>query len=143
MNTPLRILVAEDNPGDVELVREALREHHIDCELFITSDGGEVQRYIERMGTHEDAPCPDLLLLDLNLPKAHGYEIFQMFRAHERCGKTPIIIMTSSSAPKDRERAMELGAARYFRKPSELDEFMKLGIVIRDVAFERGLFAAA
>lgn len=142
MSTPLRILVAEDNPGDVELVREALREHHLDCELFVAPDGGEVERYLERMGKDDDAPCPDLVLLDLNLPKATGYELFEMFRSHKLCSGTPVIVMTSSSAPRDRARATELGAARFFCKPCELTEFLELGSVVRGLAEERGLAIA-
>lgn len=142
MNDTLRILVAEDNPGDVELVREALREYNVDCKLYVARDGGEVEQYLERLGKYEDAPRPDLLLLDLNLPKAHGFELFQMFRAHAQCTATPVVIMTSSSAPRDRERAAALGAARYFCKPCELAEFLKLGSVVRDVVHERGLAVA-
>jgi CheY-like chemotaxis protein len=142
MSTAIRILLAEDNPGDVELVREALREYQVECQLHVAQDGAEARRYIERLGKSDDAPCPDLLLLDLNLPKAHGYELFQLFRAHALCAQTPVIVMTSSSAPKDRERAAALGAARYFCKPCELAEFLKLGSVIRTVAQERGLVLA-
>ena len=141
MSKSLRILIAEDNPGDVELVREALREHHVECELFVACDGGEVKRYLERLGKYDDAPYPDLLLLDLNLPKAHGFELFQMFRAHALCNHTPVIVMTSSSAPRDRERAAAMGAARYFCKPCELDEFLQLGSLVRELAHECGLAA--
>ena len=142
MTETLRILVAEDNPGDVELVREALHEYGVQCGLYVARDGGEVERYLERMGKYEDAPCPDLLLLDLNLPKAHGFEIFQLFRSQVGCAETPIVIMTSSSAPKDRERAAAMGAARYFCKPCELAEFLKLGSVVKELVRERGLAAA-
>jgi chemotaxis family two-component system response regulator Rcp1 len=142
MRHAIRILIAEDNPGDVELVREALREYQVDCELFIATDGGEMERYLDRLGKYEDSPCPDLLLLDLNLPKAHGYELLQKFRATTQCDATPVVIMTSSSAPQDRQRAVALGAARYFCKPSDLAEFLKLGSLVRDVVRERGLAAA-
>lgn len=133
MKKRIHIFLAEDNPGDVELVREALREHHLDYHLFLASDGAQVRQYLERLGTAPDLPCPDILLLDLNLPQAHGFELFQMFRAHPLCGNTPVVIVTSSSAPKDRERAAALGAARYFCKPSELDEFLQLGSMIREL----------
>jgi CheY-like chemotaxis protein len=139
MSKPLHVFLAEDNPGDVELVREALREHHIDFQLAVASNGAEARRYIEAMGTTEDAPCPDLLLLDLNLPQADGYDLFAMFRAHSLCTLTPVIVVTSSDAPKDRERAAALGAARYFRKPSELAEYMELGSLIREVVTESGV----
>ncbi len=137
--TSLRIFLAEDNPGDVELVRVALREHAIVCHLSLATDGFEAKRFIERMGSDPDAPCPDLLLLDLNLPKADGHEVFAMFRAHPLCVHTPVIVVTSSDAQTDRERAAALGAAHFFRKPSDLGEFLKLGGVIRQVAASHGL----
>jgi CheY-like chemotaxis protein len=139
MSRWIDIFLAEDNPGDVELVREALREHKVEYRLFLASDGTEVKRYIQRLGTTPDVPCPDLLLLDLNLPEADGFEVYQMFRAHPLCGETPVIVVTSSSASRDRERAAAMGVARYFPKPSDLSEFLKLGSVIRDLATERGL----
>ncbi len=137
MSKALRILLAEDNPGDVELVREALREHDIPHTLFVASDGQQAKRFLERMGKHPDAPCPDVLLLDLNLPRADGYELVALFRAHPLSAQTPVIIVTSSNARKDRERAASLGAARFFRKPSDLAEFLELGALIREVIEER------
>src|SRR5579871_1442591 len=131
MNRPLHIFLAEDNPGDVELVRESLREYNIEHTLTLASDGREAKRFIQSIGTGADARCPDLVLLDLNLPKADGYELMDLLHAHPVCGKTPVIIVTSSDARKDRERAAQMGAARYFRKPSELIEFLRLGLVIR------------
>jgi CheY-like chemotaxis protein len=143
MTKPLRIFLAEDNPGDVELVREALREHHIEHELTLARDGMAAKSYIERLAAAPDSPLPDLLLLDLNLPKAEGHELFSMFRANPRCTHTLVIVVTSSNAPRDRERAEALGAAHYFRKPSDLAAFLELGSVIRKLAEERGLPAGA
>uniref|UniRef100_Q01PF9 Response regulator receiver protein n=1 Tax=Solibacter usitatus (strain Ellin6076) TaxID=234267 RepID=Q01PF9_SOLUE len=142
MSKPLRIFLAEDNAGDVELVREALREHHIEHELTLARDGLAARDYIQRLRATPDAPLPDILLLDLNLPKAEGHELFRMFRANPRCSRTPVIVVTSSNAPKDRERAEALGAAHYFRKPSDLMEFLELGSIIRRLAIERGLLLA-
>jgi two-component system response regulator len=139
MSRSLQIFLAEDNPGDVELVRESLREHDLEYQLSLVSDGAEAKRYIARMGESPDAPRPDLLLLDLNLPKADGCELIAMFHAHPLCTHTPVIVVTSSNARADRERAAALGAARYFRKPSELKEFLQLGAVIRELATEMGL----
>lgn len=143
MSRILHIFLAEDNPGDVELVREALREHRIPHTLSVASDGREAKKFFERMGTYPDAPCPDVLLFDLNLPKADGYELMSLFRLHPLCANAPIIIVTSSNARKDRERAAALGATRYFRKPSELSEFLELGSLIREVVAERGLSLGA
>jgi CheY-like chemotaxis protein len=139
MTKVLRIFLAEDNAGDIELVREALREHHIEHELTLARDGMAAKAYIERLGTVSGAPIPDILLLDLNLPKAEGHELFSMFRANPCCTQTPVIVVTSSNAPKDRERAEALGAAHYFRKPCDLEQFLELGSVIRRLATERGL----
>jgi len=134
---PLRIFLAEDNPGDVELVRESLREHHIEHTLSVARDGREAKRFIQ--GIEEDASCPDLFLLDLNLPKADGYELMDLLRAHPLCANKPVIVVTSSDAKKDRDRAAQMGAARYFRKSSELIEFLQLGLLIRELAEENGL----
>jgi len=143
MSRRIHIFLAEDNPGDVELVRESLREHNIQYQLFLASDGAEVRRYLENLGRESDIPSPDLVLLDLNLPQAHGYELFEVLRSHPLCKETPVIIVTSSGAPKDRERAAHLGAVRYFRKPIDLAEFLELGSLIRQVVSEQGLLAAS
>jgi CheY-like chemotaxis protein len=91
------------------------------------------------MGKDSETPCPDLILLDLNLPRASGFELIILFRKHPLCIETPVIVLTSSDAPKDRQRAAELGAVRYFRKPSDLVDFLKLGAVLREVTEERGI----
>jgi CheY-like chemotaxis protein len=132
----LHILLAEDNRGDVLLVRQALDEHHIQHKLYVVQDGAEAIEFIERMGEPGAPPCPDLLLLDLNLPKMEGQLVLAEFRKHRACAHTPVIVVSSSDAPRDRARIGELGVARYFKKPSELDEFMKLGGVVRDVMNE-------
>ena len=129
----IRIFLAEDNPADVDLVREALREYKVDYELWLASDGQEAKRFIERMGCAPELPCPDLNMLDLNLPLLSGHELIVLFRQHPRCKKTPIIVVTSSDSRRDREQSAELGA-RYFRKPSELGEFLELGAVVREAA---------
>lgn len=132
----LNVLLAEDNRGDVLLVREALAEHDIPSELHVMRDGGEALDYIARIGQTSHTPCPDLMLLDLNLPKADGLAILAEFRKHPECTHTPVIVISSSDAPRDKERAGALGITRYFRKPSDLDEFLKLGEVVREVIAE-------
>src|SRR3569623_1373489 len=129
----LKVLLAEDNRGDVLLVREALAEHNISAELFVMRDGGEALDYIAGIGEPNRPPCPDLVLLDLNLPKVDGLDILAEFRKHPQCTHTPVIVISSSDAPKARERAGALGVTRYFRKPSDLDEILKLGSVVREV----------
>src|SRR3954452_12761702 len=118
----LRILLAEDNPGDILLVQQALKAHKVEHELDRVHDGAEALAYISRIGSVEH-PCPDLVLLDLNLPKVEGSEVLAAFRKHPACEQTPVIVVSSSDAKKDRARMSELNVARYFRKPSDFDEF--------------------
>jgi CheY-like chemotaxis protein len=124
--------MAEDNDADVNLVREALREHDIDFDLTVAHDGANACEYIHNIaaGTH---PRPDVFMLDLNLPQVDGHEIFSCIRACPACADAPVIILTSSDAPRDRDRANALGASVYFRKPSELLEFLQLGAIVRQL----------
>jgi CheY-like chemotaxis protein len=133
----LQILIAEDNRGDVMLVTEALDHHALKYELHVASDGLEAAHYIDRICSGDSVAAPDLLLLDLNLPKKNGFEVLELFRAHPVCASNPVIVISSSGAPRDRERAAALGA-HFFRKPSDLDEFMQLGAVVRKVTGQEG-----
>jgi chemotaxis family two-component system response regulator Rcp1 len=133
----VHILLAEDNLADVLLVERALDAHHIAHELHVVKDGGEALAFVARMGKDDATPCPDVFLLDLNLPKAEGHEILREFRKHPACVHTPVIAVTSSDMPKDRMQMAELGVDRYFRKPSDLEAFLKLGMVIREVIATR------
>jgi chemotaxis family two-component system response regulator Rcp1 len=130
----LKILLAEDNRGDVLLVREALAAQKIPYELYLVRNGGEALEFVAHMGQAGGGPCPDVLLLDLNLPKADGTAVLAEFRKHPECARTPVIVITSSDASRDRQRMEALGVAHYFRKPSDLDEFLKLGGIVRQVA---------
>ncbi len=127
----IHVLVAEDNAGDVFLFREALRFHHFEFQLHVATDGLAAIRYIEGLGHTPEALCPDVFLLDLNLPKVDGHDVLNTLRAHPKCSSVPVIVVTSSDAPKDRRRAELLGATHFFRKPSDLTGFMALGAVIR------------
>lgn len=124
----------EDNPGDILLVQKALEDRHIAHELHVVTDGGEALAYVARMGQPGEPPCPDVLLIDLNLTKADGLEVLGEFRKHPACKDTPVIVISSAEAPKDSVRMNELGVARYFRKPSSLDAFLELGDVVREVS---------
>ena len=129
----VRIFLAEDNFGDVLLVKQALKEHQIKHELHVAQDGAEALEFVTRIGQPGGPPCPDVLLLDLNLPEAGGPEILTEFRRHPDCEQIPAIIVTSSNSPRDRSRMAELHISHYFCKPSDFTEFMRLGEVIRDV----------
>jgi len=129
----LQILLAEDNVGDVMLVQLALETHRIEHVLHIVKDGAEALAFLARMGKAGEPPCPDLMLLDLNLPKADGSEILSEFRKHAECNHVPVIVLTSSDSPKDRTRVAQLGVARYFKKPSDFDAFLQFGAIVREV----------
>jgi CheY-like chemotaxis protein len=133
MSSLITILLAEDNPGDVFLVRRALEKNGLrDVELVVVEEGQAALRYIERVDTDDSVFSPDLALLDLNLPRATGSRILTRIRQSRRCGTIPIIIVTSSDSPLDREAAAQLGATSYFQKPGDLAGFMLLGQVVRD-----------
>jgi CheY-like chemotaxis protein len=130
---PNRIILAEDNLADVGLVREALREYNVSHELRVIADGGEALAFIDLLNRDSKVPCPDLLLLDLHLPKHDGSEILRHFRASQRCGQTPVVVLTSSDSTWGRQDAERDAATHYFRKPILLDQFMQLGRIVKEV----------
>ena len=134
--TKLRLLLVEDNPADVFLVREALREESLDCELAVVDDGEQAIQFFERVDASSE-PAPDLLLLDLNVPRIGGEQVLERLRQSRSCAGIAVVVMTSSDSPHDRKRAVDLGAAEYFRKPANLDEFMALGKLVRRLADKR------
>lgn len=127
----LQIVLAEDNEADVMLVRRALSEAGVQCDLRVMTDGEQAIAFIEKLDQEPDAPPIDLLLLDLHLPKCDGEDILKRLRSTERCAQTPVIVMSSSGAPRDHENARRHEAMHYFQKPFSLDEFMQLGVIVR------------
>jgi two-component system, chemotaxis family, response regulator Rcp1 len=128
MDKPVQILLAEDNPADVYLIEEALREHKIAFELTVAEDGEAAIGMIVSGKTH-----PDLILLDLNMPKRSGGEVLTHLREQPHCRTTPVIVLTSSDSPSDREEVLRLGATSYIRKPTGLDEFLQIGAAIKQL----------
>jgi chemotaxis family two-component system response regulator Rcp1 len=126
------ILLAEDNPADVYLVREALREHGVDCPVRVAADGAEVLRIISSEQARQDAQHVGLIILDLNLPRHDGTEILQRLRETPEFAHVPVVVLTSSDSPRDRLVAGKLGAACYLRKPSSLEQFLTLGAVFKN-----------
>jgi DNA-binding response OmpR family regulator len=114
----------------------ALEEAALNFELHVCSDGAELLQCAARIESG-DAPWPDLLLLDLNLPKHSGEEILERFRENDQYCSIPIIVITSSDSSQERAKATAMGAS-YFRKPSDLTEFLKLGEMIQDVLTRNG-----
>jgi DNA-binding response OmpR family regulator len=129
---PITILLVEDNPGDVFLVRRALTKHNLPVNLLVVEDGQAGLRLIDNVDADDSVACPDLALLDLNLPRATGNRVLTRIRQSRRCAGIPIIIVTSSDSPLDREAVAKLGATSYFQKPGDLAGFMELGSVVRN-----------
>ena len=134
---PFEILLAEDSEGDAELVRQALKEHNIDCSLHIVSDGARAIEFINRIDTDPNARPMDLLLLDLRLPICDGDEVLTRLRSTKHYAHTPVIVMTGLSSSAVKEKALRHDAMLYFEKPSTLDEFLQLGSMIRRVFEQR------
>lgn len=126
------ILLADDNPSDVYLIREALREHEVDCNVRVAADGREALNFISGI-SGADAEKLGLIILDLNLPRHDGIEILQRLRDCPGLMHIPVVVLTSSDSPRDRLMASRLGITRYLRKPSNLGEFFELGAVFREL----------
>jgi len=135
------IFLVELNVSDVFFVREALRFEGIESELFVAQDGEKAVEFIESAEISRDAPCPQVILLDLNLPRKSGAEVLLRIMQSSRLAQVPVVIVTSSDAPSDRAETARLGARRYFVKPRDLDEYLKLGLVVKDVLREQSLGA--
>ena len=123
-HTPVDILLVEDNPGDVRLTQEAFKEGHIDNTLHVATDGTEALSFLFQRGEHADAPRPDIVLLDLNLPRKDGDEVLEELRADPDLRRIPVIVLTSSKAHEDIERSYERSANAYLTKPVDPDEFV-------------------
>ena len=131
LDSPVDILLIEDAEPDVFLVREALRQAGLSFQLKVLDDGEKAIDYIDHLDHDDSAGCPSLVLLDLNLPKRTGDQILDHIRQSDRCRRIPVVIVTSSDSPRDKTQTAQLGATEYFRKPSRLDEFMRLGHLVR------------
>jgi CheY-like chemotaxis protein len=115
----------------VFLIRRALEKHGLDVRLEIVEEGQAALRHFDQVDADPNFTAPDLALLDLNLPRANGSRILARIRQSPRCKSIPIIIVTSSDSPLDRDAAAKLGATAYFQKPGDLTGFMQLGQVVR------------
>jgi two-component system, chemotaxis family, response regulator Rcp1 len=124
LTRPIDILLVEDNPGDVRLTREALREGKVRNHLYVAADGVEALRFLRREGEHADAVRPDLILLDLNLPKKDGREVLEEIKGDPALRSIPVVVLTSSQAEQDICRAYDLHANCYVTKPVDLEQFI-------------------
>jgi len=123
---PIEILLVEDSPGDVRLTQEALRDAKVRNHLSVATDGVDAMDFLRRKGQHAKAPRPDLILLDLNLPKKGGREILAEIKADNDLKTIPVVILTTSSSDEDILRSYRLHANCYVTKPVDLDSFLKV-----------------
>ena len=123
MSRPIELLLVEDNPADVELTRETLEECKILHHLNVVVDGVQALAFVRQMGPFEGAPRPDLILLDLNLPRKNGHEVLEELKANADLRRIPVVVLTSSQAEEDIVTSYDLQAAAYVTKPVDLEGF--------------------
>ena len=129
---PLNVLLVEDSPGDIRLTQETFRDANRAIHLHVATDGVEAMAFLMRDGAHIHAPRPDIILLDLNLPKMDGREVLARIKEDDSLKLIPTVILTTSDAQADIVRSYQLHANCYLRKPVRLDEFEKLVKSIND-----------
>jgi CheY-like chemotaxis protein len=122
---PIEILLVEDNPGDIRLTREVFKECRVLNHLSVVQDGEQAMAYLRRQGRHAASPRPDLILLDLNLPKYDGRQLLEKIKSDPDLSRIPVVVLTTSSAEEDILKSYKLHANAYVTKPVDLDQFMK------------------
>lgn len=128
----VEVLLIEDNPGDVRLTQEAFKDGRVYVNLTVANDGVEAMEILNRKGPYAEKPRPDLILLDLNLPRKNGREVLAEIKADEELRRIPVIVMTTSKAEQDIHRAYNLNANCYITKPVDLEEFLTVVRSIED-----------
>ena len=134
---PMQILLVEDSPGDVRLTREALRDANPHLRLHAVADGAEAMAFLQHKGVHADAPRPDIILLDLNMPKKDGREVLAEIKRDASLKLIPTVIMTTSEAEADVVKCFELQANSYLLKPVDLTAFELLVKSVNDFWFSK------
>ena len=128
----IEILLVEDNPGDVRLIEEALKEGKVRNTLHVVYDGVEAITFLHKQGEYSEIPRPDLILLDLNLPKKDGREVLAEIKADENLKRIPVVVLTTSQSEKDILKSYDLYANCYITKPVDLDKFLEVVKSIED-----------
>jgi CheY-like chemotaxis protein len=123
---PIEILLVEDNPGDVRLTQEALKENKVLNNLHVAEDGVEAMAFLHRDGKYVDAVRPDLILLDLNLPRKDGREVLSEIKADDNLKRIPVVVLTISGAEEDILKSYNLHANCYITKPIDLNQFINV-----------------
>jgi|ERR1019366_4500017 CheY-like chemotaxis protein len=132
-----QVLVVEDNPADVELLRWALDSAAVEYDLTVIDDGGEALAFIQQRGKYFASTAPDLAILDLNLPKYDGMEILEAMRASRVFAGVPVAVLSSSSSPRDRAKMEAYNIGRYITKPPDLDEYLRIGLIVKELLAEQ------
>ncbi|MDX1523874.1 MAG: response regulator [Anaerolineae bacterium] len=132
---PVDILLVEDNPNDVELALEAIKDSKLLINMHVVADGPEALHFLHRRQPYDEAPRPDLVLLDLNLPTLSGHAVLQHIKSDEDLGHIPVVVLTTSDSPDDVAQAYERFANAYVTKPIDLDQFIAIVKVIEEFWF--------
>lgn len=130
------LLLVEDNEGDVLLTKEALKERNIINEMSVVNDGKEAILFLLKEGAHKHVKTPDIILLDINLPKKSGHEVLEFIKSHDDLKQIPVIMLTTSSSNSDIRRSYKNHANCFITKPLEVTDFIKAISVIEDFWFK-------
>ena len=136
MTEPVRILLVEDNDGDVYLFRKALLRAELNFELIVVTDGGLAMGFIRNEGQYAGSAVPDLAIVDWNLPKRNGIEVVEAIRGEKRFAGMPVVLASSSAIQPPGVNLERLGVARYITKPADLEGFLEIGAVLKDVLIQ-------
>jgi chemotaxis family two-component system response regulator Rcp1 len=128
----VEVLLVEDNPGDIRLTEEAFKDGKICNHLNVVRDGVEAMTFLHRKGPYANAPRPDLILLDLNLPRKDGRDVLAEIKAEENLKRIPVVVLTTSNAEKDILRTHDLHASCYITKPVDFEQFIRVVKLIED-----------
>jgi CheY-like chemotaxis protein len=130
---PFQVLLVDDNPDDIDLLRKGLKQSEVDCETTVISDGAEALAFARGQGKYAGSAAPDLTVIDLNLPKHGGIEILRAVRLNKDLQHLPVVIITSSASPREKLQAADLNVAAFITKPFDLEEFLEIGETLRSV----------
>lgn len=128
----IEILMVEDNPSDVRLTIEAFKDAKVLNNMSVASDGEDALKFLKREGRYKDSPRPDLILLDLNLPRMNGKEVLGEIKRDPDLKRIPVVVLTTSDNEQDVRRAYDLHVNAYVRKPVDLDQFIKIVEAVED-----------
>lgn len=129
---PIDILLVEDNPGDVRLTQEALKEARVRNDLHVVNDGVEAMAFLRKQGVYKNVPRPDMILLDLNLPKKSGHEVLTEIKSDDNLKRIPVVVLTVSKDEEDIVKSYNLYANCFITKPVDLDQFLTVVKSIED-----------